>query len=243
MHDRLQLPCVISLEGNIGAGKSTFLRIMERHLAITAIFEPHTKWQQVGGTDNILQRFYDQPQRWAYTFQSYAFVTRVMEQEQYARKSPGSIQVLERSVYSDRYCFAKNAHDQGMMNALEWKLYQEWFSWLVDGYVAQPAGFIYLRTSPETCYERLKKRGRIEERNVTLEYLKTIHQKHEQWLIQREDISVHEASVPVLTLSVENDFEQNEAEQLRLLQAIRDFFGIRMNTHGVHLGFEQSRGL
>ncbi|HEX2977604.1 MAG TPA: deoxynucleoside kinase [Candidatus Babeliales bacterium] len=219
-------PRVVSLEGNIGAGKSTFLKLVERALSVQAIFEPHAKWQQVGGTENLLERFYADGQRWAYTFQTYAFVTRVMEQEAHARKSRYPVQVLERSVFSDRYCFAKNAFEQGLMNALEWKLYQEWFSWLVDGYVAQPAGFIYLRTTPEVCYERLKKRNRSEERNVSLDYLSTIHEKHEQWLIERLDISAIEQNVPLLVLSVDKDFEHDEQEQLRLMKSIAEFFGI-----------------
>ncbi|MBI2774428.1 deoxynucleoside kinase [Candidatus Dependentiae bacterium] len=219
-------PRVVSLEGNIGAGKSTFLKLVERALLVQAIFEPHAKWQQVGGTENLLERFYADGQRWAYTFQTYAFVTRVMEQEAHARKSRYPVQVLERSVFSDRYCFAKNAFEQGLMNALEWKLYQEWFSWLVDGYVAQPAGFIYLRTTPEVCYERLKKRNRSEERNVSLDYLRTIHEKHEQWLIERLDISAIEQNVPLLVLSVDKDFEHDRQEQLRLMKSIAEFFGI-----------------
>jgi deoxyadenosine/deoxycytidine kinase len=225
MSEMYKNPRVISLEGNIGAGKSTFLKLVERALVAQTIFEPHEKWQYVGG-ENLLERFYADGHRWAYTFQTYAFVTRVMEQEAHARKSLFPLQILERSVFSDRYCFAKNAFEQGLMNALEWKLYQEWFSWLVEGYVAQPAGFIYLRTSPDICYERLKKRNRSEERNVTIEYLNTIHIKHEHWLIKRLDISSVEEQVPVLVLSVDKDFEHDQDEQLRLMVEIADFFGI-----------------
>ncbi|OQA36309.1 MAG: Deoxyadenosine/deoxycytidine kinase [Candidatus Dependentiae bacterium ADurb.Bin331] len=219
-------PRIISLEGNIGAGKSTFLKIVEKTLAIQAIFEPHTKWQQVGGSENLLEKFYAEPQRWAYTFQTYAFVTRVVEQESFARKSLFPVQMLERSVYSDRYCFAKNAFEQKNMNALEWKLYQEWFSWLVDGYAATPAGFIYLRTSPEICYERLKKRNRSEERNVSLDYLSTIHEKHERWLIGREDVLGSEKEVPILVLSVDQDFEHDQQQQDNLVEQIAAFFDI-----------------
>lgn len=222
---------IISLEGNIGAGKSTFLKIIEKALAVQAIFEPHTKWQQVGGTENLLEKYYAEPHRWSYTFQTYAFVTRVIEQESFARKSMFPIQMLERSVYSDRYCFAKNSFELGTMTALEWKLYQEWFSWLVDGYAATPVGFIYLRTTPEVCYERLKKRNRSEERNVSLDYLKTIHEKHERWLIEREDVLGLEKEVPILVLPVHQDFEHDQQQQDRLLGEIAAFFGI--NYHSI----------
>ncbi len=64
------------VEGNIGAGKSTFLKIISQYLDIQIIYEPHQKWQNVAG-HNLLEQFYKDPKRWAYTFQSYAFVSRV----------------------------------------------------------------------------------------------------------------------------------------------------------------------
>ena len=135
------------IEGNIGAGKSTFLAKVGRFLDVQQVFEPCSAWQDVGGAGNILQAFYDDGKRWAYTFQSYAFITRVLAQEKNKLLHPDAIQLLERSVYSDRYCFAKNAYESGLMNSLEWALYCEWFEWLVQSRMDTPQGFIYLRTN------------------------------------------------------------------------------------------------
>jgi len=42
--------------------------------------EPVDKWQNVDGKGgNMLDEFYSNPQRFAYTFQNYVFVTRVMQ--------------------------------------------------------------------------------------------------------------------------------------------------------------------
>lgn len=220
----------LSIEGNIGAGKSTFLRLVEQQLNVDVVYEPHTKWQNVGGGENILDKFYHDTKRWAYTFQSYAFVTRVVEQELHARKNNTGIQVLERSVYSDRYCFAKNCYEMGTMNALEWKLYQEWFSWLVGTYAQKLNGFIYLQTDPEICYERLRKRNRSEEEGVSLDYLKKIHEKHEQWLVERAEMDKTIDDARVLVLECNEDFEGNEAEQKKHMTKICEFFGIDMRT-------------
>ena len=146
------------IEGNIGAGKSTFLKMIKEYLNLQVVMEPHEQWQKVGDEHNLLDLFYKDPKRWAYTFQSYAFVSRIMNQQAHARTNPYMVQLLERSVFSDRYCFAYNAYELGYMNALEWKLYQEWFSWLVDTYMRRPDGFIYLQTNPDICYERLPKK-------------------------------------------------------------------------------------
>jgi len=47
---------------------------------------------------------------------------------------------------------------------------------------------VYLRTSPETCFNRIQKRARKEENKVSLTYLKSIHEKHDIWLKDKRHI-------------------------------------------------------
>ena len=60
----------IALEGNIAAGKSTLLGLLEDQLDYIAVPEPLSKWQEVGdnGTahngGNLLELFYKDPKRW-----------------------------------------------------------------------------------------------------------------------------------------------------------------------------------
>lgn len=212
------------IEGNIGAGKTTFLRIMQKYLNVQVVFEPLDKWQSVGGTENLLQKFYEDTSRWAYTFQTYAFVTRVLAQEEAAKKATFPIAVLERSVFSDRYCFAKNCFELGKMNALEWKLYQEWFSWLVETYTVKPSGFIYLQTNPQVCHKRSAKRARSEDMGVAYDYLLKLHNKHEEWLVQKIGVMPYLKDTPVLVLPCDNDFEYDIEEQERHIEKIVHFF-------------------
>ena len=217
---------ILVIEGNIGAGKSTFLRLLNEHLSIDPVFEPHDKWQNIGDGENLLEKFYTDIRRWAYTFQTYAFVTRVLEQEKQVKDCNTGVQVLERSVYSDRYCFAKNCYEMGVMQPLEWQLYRDWFNWLVEGYTTKPTGFIYLKTDPEVCYNRLKKRNRHEEAAVPLDYLKRLNEKHEDWLIKRTEVADYLQDVPVVTLECNRDFEQDSDELAKHLAQIVDQFGI-----------------
>lgn len=214
------------IEGNIGAGKSTFLKMVKEYLNVQAVFEPHQKWQSVGGSqENILEKFYNDTHRWAYSFQTYAFITRIMEQEEYAKVNTYPVQVLERSVYSDRYCFAQNCFELGTMNALEWQLYQEWSAWLIDNYTVKPTGFIYMQTDPLICYERLLKRNRAEEAAVPIEYLERLHEKHENWLVNKIDVASYLQDTSVLILQCNKDFEHDVAEQERHIEKIVAFFG------------------
>ena len=47
----------IIVEGNIGAGKSTFLKMVNDYLDLQIVYEPHEQWQDVGG-ENVLDHFY-----------------------------------------------------------------------------------------------------------------------------------------------------------------------------------------
>ena len=217
--------CLI-VEGNIGAGKSTFLGILNDYLDVQIVYEPHHKWQKVGTAGNLLEMFYKETPRWAYTFQSYAFITRILEQKNMAEKSPSPVQILERSVHSDRYCFAKNCYEMGTMTDLEWQLYKGWFAWLAEGYSVKPDGFIYLKTSPQVCHKRLLKRNRSEESLVPLSYLQKLNQKHEKWLLEKEGIEEYLKDVPVLSLECDVDFEDNKQEQQKHVDDIVSFFNL-----------------
>ena len=218
------------VEGNIGAGKSTFLRLIDEQLPVQIVYEPLDQWQQAASGENLLDHFYKDTKRWAYTFQSYAFITRVMQQQKKQQETGALLQVLERSVYSDRYCFAKNCFEMGTMTPLEWALYQEWFDWLVTTYAQRPNGFIYLRTTPEKCFSRLKKRARAEEEIIPLSYLESLHTKHEQWLIDKSAIASYLQNTPVLVLEADVEFETNPEIMEHYLAQIADFMQVCRNV-------------
>ena len=75
-----QRPSFISIEGNIGSGKSTILKIIRESFPELAILdEPLTEWQNVGENKdiNLLGLYYQDPKRWGFTFQIYAFMSRI----------------------------------------------------------------------------------------------------------------------------------------------------------------------
>ncbi len=226
--------CSFIVEGNIGAGKSTFLQLIKELVDAQIVYEPCDKWQRVAGTDeNLLEKFYSDTPRWAYTFQTYAFVSRLLEQSKKAVDNCQGIQILERSVFSDRYCFAQNAYEAGLMSSLEWALYKEWFNWLVDQYVPRPSGFIYLKTDPEVCHKRLLKRGRHEEKVVSFDYLQSLHNRHESWLIQKNDVAHYVKNTPVLVLDCNPEFETDSVQLQKHVETIAEFIASQMMVHGI----------
>ena len=68
------------VEGNIGAGKSTFLRLIQAQLPqVSVVFEPLHNWQSQVYGQSILSQFYNDPHRWAYTMETLAMACRVQE--------------------------------------------------------------------------------------------------------------------------------------------------------------------
>ena len=227
---------VLSIEGNIGSGKSTLINILKTRIGsdIEVMTEPVTKWTNCRG-ENMLGAFYSDPKRYAYTFQSFAFVTRMMAQQLAQEKK---IRILERSSLSD-HCFAKNCYDNGLMNDVEWAAYEEWWSFFANSLKGSPQGIIYLRTSPSTCYSRVQKRNRSEETTVSREYLDQLHIHHENWLPHgnnnKNNININDNdnnnelkifhdtmhSLPYVILDEgENEFDQCEQSQIKMVDKV-----------------------
>lgn len=198
----------IAVDGNMGAGKSTFLKkvgeILPTHLHAQVVFEPHQEWQNIGGA-NLLDLFYKDPKRWAYTFQSHVLSSRI---KQFQKMPYAPVQVVERSIYSNYYCFGRNCFEQGLLTPLEWHLYEEFFNQFA-WQIATPDAFIYLRVDPEVCYQRIAHRQRTEEGTVSLAYVRQLHEKYEDLLINKKDVPEVIAQKPVLVIDGNQEFEGN----------------------------------
>jgi len=178
---------------------------------------------------NLLDLFYTDTSRWAYTFQSYALLSRMRLQRKQMpkrlRNQKDPILFYERSLYTDRYIFAKNCHESDLMSDLEWDIYTDWSDYLLNTVGdLHIQGVIYLRADPEVSMNRLGKRGRKEEASIKLDYLQNLHDKHEAWL-HHKNVSKHPSlyDVPILELDCNKEFETNEEAKSELIQKVRDF--------------------
>jgi deoxyadenosine/deoxycytidine kinase len=174
------------IEGNIGCGKTTLIRGLKANADLEVIEEPVEVWKSIRDEngENILGLFYKESKRYSYIFQTIVFKTRIMALEKPQEKW---VRFSERSIWTDKNIFSKNCHEIGFMKDIEKTTYDLWFNWLEAKICRKPDGIIYLRAEPNICLERMHKRDRVEESTVSLEYLTTIHNKHDDWLAKRAD--------------------------------------------------------
>ncbi|KAJ0232008.1 hypothetical protein HA466_0294820 [Hirschfeldia incana] len=212
------------VEGNISVGKSTFLQrianeTIELRDLVEIVPEPVDKWQDVGPDHfNILDAFYSEPKRYAYTFQNYVFVTRLMQEKESA-SGVKPLRLMERSVFSDRMVFVRAVHEAKWMNEMEISIYDSWFDPVVSALPGLvPDGFIYLRASPDTCHKRMMLRKRAEEGGVSLKYLQDLHEKHESWLLPFESGNHGVLSVSKPSLQMDNTLHPDIKDRVFYLE-------------------------
>jgi deoxyadenosine/deoxycytidine kinase len=173
---------MILLEGNIGAGKTTIGQALAASGEFAFIEEPTKAWQE-GFASNMLDLFYSDPHRWAFTFQICAFITRAKTWREVLALTDHRRVVLERSIFCDRSVFAENCYRTGLMSPTEYQLYCGLWDFLASNYCVEPDLILYLRTPAEVCLERITSRSRDEEAGIALEYLLQLEGLHDEWLL------------------------------------------------------------
>ncbi|CAM4526786.1 unnamed protein product [Leuciscus chuanchicus] len=91
------------------------------------------------------------------------------------------------------------------MPEVDFAVLSEWFEWIIKNISIPVDLIVYLQTSPQTCYERLKQRCREEEKVIPLEYLESIHNLYEDWLIHQKSFEV---PAPVLVIPADHDLKK-----------------------------------
>lgn len=152
----------ISIGGSIGCGKSTILDRLKKD-GYAVFFEPLDEWKH-------LPKFYENKERWSFTFQM-----EVLNSFQKLKHEGEQCVVCERSPWESYHIFSKMLLENGCMTPGEFELFER----LYDKLAWKPDLFIYLRTTPETCQERIRKRERPCETSIDIEYLKRLHEKYE----------------------------------------------------------------
>ena len=196
-------PVVISLDGNIGAGKSTLLEEVRKAMPeVEVVVEPVGEWLTLQDEEgkSLLELFYGDKRRWAYTFQNLTILSRLKAIRDVLRTTKKSIIIMERSVLTDRYVFAEMLKDDGLIDDLEYQLYLKWFEQFASELPLK--GMIHVTTGISLATTRISKRGREGEENIPSDYLAALENQHSKWLANTE--------LPVLRVCTDDDVDPQE---------------------------------
>ena len=182
-----QHPLLVSIDGNIGSGKSTTWDMLKEaykeRYDVYFVEEPVDSWNNIKDANGvpILTNFYKDHAKYAFRFQMMAYISRLALLRQTVRENAGRCRVIitERSVDTDRNIFAKMLYDSGDIAHDEYVIYNMWFDEFVRDLPV--AGLVYIRADPETCMQRIHKRGR-EGESIPLEYVHKCHDYHDAWI-------------------------------------------------------------
>ena len=179
------MSAIISIEGNIGSGKSTLVEYLKNNYInndIIYLQEPIEEWNKIKDENNktILEKFYENQCKYSFSFQMMAYISRLHLLRKTIKENPNSIIITERSLFTDKYVFAKMLYDSEKMEKIEYSIYNNWFHSMID--LAPLNKVIYLKTTPEVSYERIKKRNREGENSIPFEYIKDCHDYHNKMI-------------------------------------------------------------
>lgn len=173
---------IISIEGNIGSGKSTLFEKLKIHFAnnknIIFVREPVDIWESIqdeNGT-TILEKFYQDQIKYSFSFQIMAYISRINLLKETIKQHPGVTIITERSLYTDKMVFAKMLYDTHKIEYINYQIYLNLFDTFKNDFNVD--NIIYIKTEPDICYNRILKRARNGENNISLDYLQLCDTYH-----------------------------------------------------------------
>jgi deoxyadenosine/deoxycytidine kinase len=191
----------ITIEGNIGAGKTTLAHLLSKHYNARLVLEEFA--------DNpFLPKFYEHPEQYAFPVELFFMAERYKQLKELIQQKD-LFQSLTVSDYLFTKCllFAKVT-----LPADEFRLYQRLFD-IIHQQLVQPDILIYLHAPVAKLQENIRKRNRSYEQNITDEYLFNIQETYTHYIRQH--------NVKTLFVDASNaDFLHNDKHMQVLLEAL-----------------------
>jgi deoxyadenosine/deoxycytidine kinase len=191
----------ITIEGNIGAGKTTLAHLLSKHYNARLILEEFA--------DNpFLPKFYENPGQYAFPLELFFMAERFKQLKELLQQKD-MFQNLTISDYLFTKCllFAKVTLPDD-----EFRLYQRLFD-IIHAQIVQPDLLIYLHAPVTKLQTNIKKRNRPYEQNIPDEYLFNLQQTYTHYIKQH--------NIKTLFIDASNaDFLGNEKHLQAVLDAL-----------------------
>ena len=162
----------ITIEGNIGAGKTTLSTLLSKHFDAKLILEEFAE-------NPFLPKFYENPQQYAFPLELFFMAERYKQLKDMLHTKD-----MFHSVTISDYLFTKCLlFAKVNLPSEEFRLYQKLFD-IINPQIIQPDILIYLHTPVNKLQENIKKRNRIYEQEIPNDYLFNLQETYTQYIKQ-----------------------------------------------------------
>ena len=191
----------ITIEGNIGAGKTTLSHLLARHFNARLVLEAFA--------DNpFLPKFYENPKQFAFPLELFFMAERYKQLKDLIQQKD-----LFQNITISDYLFTKCLlFAKVNLPEDEFRLYQRLFE-IIHQQLVQPDLLIYLHSPVQKLQKNIKKRNRAYEQNIPDEYLFNIQQTYTHY--------IKDHNIKTLFIDVSNaDFLGNEKHLQVVIDAL-----------------------
>ena len=166
---------VIFISGNIGAGKETMLQYLDESLTnggikVKTILEPGELWRESGMLRRLCNGEYLEFQKYAITSRIDAMNLKYQE----AINENCKLVLVETNPFVDLYVYSRTTLQNIYEYFEHWKNETQRLS-----FDFKKCDNLFIDVSPEVCLKRIEKRGRSEEKTVSLVYLQKLYYEHQ----------------------------------------------------------------
>jgi len=188
----------IAVDGPIGAGKTTLVKMLSKDLSAEAVYEPAEK-------NPFLPEFYKDRRQNAFKTQMFFLLSRFQQQS--------GLKNVQKPIVCD-YTFVKDKIFARInLNKDEALLYEKIFS-ILHAELPRPDMMVYLQATPEVLLDRVKKRGISYERSVTKDYLEELTNAYNDFFFNYSDC-------PLLVINASDiDYVRNKTDWENLKKTI-----------------------
>jgi len=164
----------IVIEGVIGAGKTTLATMLAKRFGARLVLE---EFEQ----NPFLERFYANPERWAFQTQMTFLAARFRQQKQLLDRD-----LFHQVVVSD-YAFDKDRIFARLtLKGDELWLYESLYG-LMEPNIPTPDLIVYLRSTPERLLQNIRLRGRAMERNMDPDYIRALTEAYDEYFLRYKE--------------------------------------------------------
>lgn len=200
----------ITIEGNIGAGKTTLAHLLSKHFNARLILEEFAE-------NPFLPKFYENRQQYAFPLELFFMAERYKQlKELLQTKDLFHSTTISDYLFTKCLLFAKvNLPEQ------EFLLYQKLFD-IINPQLIQPDLLIYLHAPISKLKENIKKRNRLYEQSISADYLFSLQETYTEYIRQHR--------IKTLFIDVSDaDFLGNEKHFQTLVGALDKDYDIGQN--------------